>query len=218
MDARAADGWAQAYLEARARTANDKWVEVMVLRDTISKQVICYGPPESWPAGAAMHVLNDVYMLDVLRCEARRPWPVAEERPAENELSDEAADAPSRIAFKGRRSFSPGGLARLKVGVHAHRGGCAYMEDEAVVHITPKGDAAFVCVYDGHGGGEASNYCKEVSAAVGRVSGIPWLCRIAYLRRPSSSYLVLLPTGTSLQCDGNRGVCACHVQPESRAG
>lgn len=160
-DAKAYPGWAQAYLEARAHTARDRWVEVLVLRHTRSRAIICYGPPEKWPAGAALRVLNDEYTLDVVRCAddgLAGPGAAAEEDAALTPLSD-----------MGRGSISAGTLSRLKVGVHAHRGGCAYMEDEALVHVTPTGDAAFVCVYDGHGGGEASKYCKEVRGCLGLV-------------------------------------------------
>lgn len=157
-DATTGDGWAQAYLEARVRTRPGRWVQVAVLRDASSREVVCYGPPERWPAGVALQVLNDRYSLDLLRCAGDGPWGFVERA---NGVEQPAAPPPA-LSARGRGMLSRGGLSRLKVGVHAHRGGCAYMEDEATVYVTANGDAAFVCVYDGHGGGEASKYCKEV--------------------------------------------------------
>lgn len=157
-DATAGDGWAQAYLEARARTKPGRRVEVVVLRDASSRDIVCYGPPERWPAGTALQVLTDKYSLDVLRCAGDGPWGFV----GQADGVEAAAPPPMLSAPRGRSILSRGGLSRLKVGVHAHRGGCAYMEDESTVHVTANGDTAFICVYDGHGGGEASKYCKEV--------------------------------------------------------
>ncbi|EOD17585.1 hypothetical protein EMIHUDRAFT_243987 [Emiliania huxleyi CCMP1516] len=52
-------------------------------------------------------------------------------------------------------TWPPGAAARLLSGEYS------LQTDEALVHVTPAADAAFVCVYDGHGGGEAAQYCRE---------------------------------------------------------
>ena len=49
----------------------------------------------------------------------------------------------------------------LKVGVSQANGGCEHMEDECLVHAPPLADFAFVSVFDGHGGKEASEFCRE---------------------------------------------------------
>jgi len=52
-------------------------------------------------------------------------------------------------------------LRRLKVGVHADRASCSCMEDESVIHSPPSADFCFCCVYDGHGGLHAAQFCRE---------------------------------------------------------
>ncbi|KAL1519068.1 hypothetical protein AB1Y20_003335 [Prymnesium parvum] len=52
-------------------------------------------------------------------------------------------------------------VSRLKFGVASDEGCCGYMEDAHVVHAPAGADFAFGCVFDGHGGHLAAQFCKE---------------------------------------------------------
>ena len=83
-------------------------------------------------------------------------------------------------------------LSKLKVGVGTDRGGCPYMEDEHTVHAKP--DFALYCVYDGHGGGGAAQFCRErlhfnVVASPSFVDGEPRAALLAGFRKTESDLL-----------------------------
>ena len=115
-------------------------LDVPVVHD--GKTLVSHGPPSSWAPGVAQRVQNGALQLGMVRVR------LAVEDDAGSKAGGECTPPalPSAPPLAARRLAA----RRLKVGVHADRGGLEYMEDENVVHTTA--DFAFFCVYDGHGG------------------------------------------------------------------
>ena len=129
---------ARAYLQARLRSPpRSNVVEVLTVSDELGAAVAT-GLPFAWAPGVAERVLKGE-----LTCERFS-------RHAEVEGKD-----------SGRRRTPSGSHSRLKFGVSADRGASSSMEDEHVLHAPPGADFAFCCVYDGHGGSHASQFCRE---------------------------------------------------------
>ncbi len=136
--------YAREYLRVRAaeRAAggSGRTLRAVTLDDGMA---VAYGPPRSWPASVAAALRAGRATFAALPVP---PWP----RPPPL-AADSAAAASDVRASKA--------LAKLKVGRASDRGGCPHMEDETYVEITP--GYAFSCVYDGHGGGLAAEFCRE---------------------------------------------------------
>ena len=135
---------AAAHLEAYAGRLLRRSLEVLVVRDREDK-VVEVGPSSGWRPGIAQRVLSGELTLCCLQIKngtAGHP-------------GGRGADPPPR------HGHVRSGFSRLKWGKHAHRGGCSHMEDESIVHVPPASDCAFACLYDGHGGAEAAQFCKE---------------------------------------------------------
>ncbi len=109
-------------------------------------RLVGHGPPSSWAPGVAQRVQDGGLRLGVVRVRLSAEDAESKERPI-------TLSAPPPLAA---RRLAAG---RLKVGVHADRGGVEHMEDESVVHTTA--DFAFFCVYDGHGGSHAAHFCRD---------------------------------------------------------
>ena len=145
---------ARAYLRARMRCPLSREVDVSVVLDKDGTP-IAHGSPTDWPAGLGDRVIAGEVTLGTLRIR-RHGFSAAHDslRPA--------GQRPS-AARPGRTGLSPGvrWVAKLKFGVSSDRGGCSYMEDAHVVHAPAGADFALGCVYDGHGGSFASQFCRE---------------------------------------------------------
>ena len=147
--------FARSYLRERFRRPLSASLDVPVVHD--GKTLVSHGPPSSWAPGVAQRVQNGALQLGVVR--VRLAVDDAESRDCPISLSA-LSSAPPPVARQSTFPLASRLAAgRLKVGVHAHPGGLDYMEDENVVHTTA--DFAFFCVYDGHGGTHAAQFCRD---------------------------------------------------------
>jgi serine/threonine protein phosphatase PrpC len=146
--------FARSFLRERFRRPLSASLDVPVIHD--GKTLVSHGPPSSWAPGVAQRVQNGALQLGVVR--VRLVVDDAESRDGPVSLSTLSSAPPvaRQSTFPLASRLAAG---RLKVGVHAHPGGLDYMEDENVVHTTA--DFAFFCVYDGHGGTHAAQFCRD---------------------------------------------------------
>ena len=148
--------FARSYLRERFRRPLSASLDVPVVHD--GKTLVSHGPPSSWAPGVAQRVQNGALQLGVVR--VRLAVDDAESRDCPASLSALSSAPPPPVARQSTFPLASRLAAgRLKVGVHAHPGGLDYMEDENVVHTTA--DFAFFCVYDGHGGTHAAQFCRD---------------------------------------------------------
>jgi serine/threonine protein phosphatase PrpC len=148
------EAFARSFLRERFRRPLSASLDVPVIHD--GKTLVSHGPPSSWAPGVAQRVQNGALQLGVVR--VRLVVDDAESRDGPVSLSTLSSAPPvaRQSTFPLASRLAAG---RLKVGVHAHPGGLDYMEDENVVHTTA--DFAFFCVYDGHGGTHAAQFCRD---------------------------------------------------------
>ena len=181
---------ARAYLRARVRSPLSKEVEVGVVLK--GNTAVAYGSPTDWPRSMAQRVIAGELTLGTL-CIQRLGF-VPEKRIGRGRVA--SSEGRSRAAsFSGASACTlvvPLRVGKLKVGVGTDRGGCPYMEDEHTVHAKP--DFALYCVYDGHGGGGASQFCRErlhfnVVASPSFVDGEPRAALLAGFRKTESDLL-----------------------------
>ncbi len=111
-------------------------------------------PPPGPPSSPPLLLSDSSSFATNLERSSSSPPP----KPRRSHASIAAARASALLATPLGRAM----LGRaLKVGVSTDQGGVGHMEDECVVHAPPAGDFAFCAVFDGHGGGYASQYCRE---------------------------------------------------------
>ena len=147
--------FARSYLRERFRRPLSTSLDVPVVHD--GKTLVSHGPPSSWAPGVAQRVQTGALQLGVVRVRLAADDAESKDRPISlSALSSAPPPAARQSTFPLASRLASG---RLKVGVHAHPGGLDYMEDENVVHTTP--DFAFFCVYDGHGGTHAAQFCRD---------------------------------------------------------
>ena len=147
--------FARSYLRERFRRPLSTSLDVPVVHD--GKTLVSHGPPSSWAPGVAQRVQTGALQLGVVRVRLAADDAESKDRPISlSALSSAPPPAARQSTFPLASRLASG---RLKVGVHAHPGGLDYMEDENVVHTTA--DFAFFCVYDGHGGTHAAQFCRD---------------------------------------------------------
>ncbi|KAL1519060.1 hypothetical protein AB1Y20_003328 [Prymnesium parvum] len=138
---------ARAYLKARMRCPLSREVDVSVVLK--GQTPIAHGSATDWPLGMAERVVAGELNLGTLRI--LRHGSTVDDRQPSGRTRSLSIKAPSRSLR----------LSRLKFGVASDRGCCGYMEDAHVVHAPAGADFAFGCVFDGHGGHLAAQFCKE---------------------------------------------------------
>ena len=144
--------FARTFMEAsNQKRQNVPHVDILAVLEQANapwSTIVAYGTPDKWPDMLAERVAAGKLRLGVLRICRRST--VARLGAPPRRASKPDRSAPDRLR-----------LSRLRVGVKSDPGGCAHMEDTALVHTAASAEFAFCCVYDGHGGSRAAHHCRE---------------------------------------------------------